>query len=101
MSDDIKRIGRPANPAERGLQLALERPELLEHMAENLYLDRADEYTLETAERFRALPDEERAKWRALVLESQRKHAAEYVPPTDPDDPDPGATRPTEIHRVA
>jgi hypothetical protein len=97
----MRRIGRQANPAERGLQLAMEAPDVLQSMAEQLYLHESDEYTLESLERFRALPDEEQQRWRDKALDLQREHVRSYVPPTDPDDPDPGASRPNEVHRVA
>jgi hypothetical protein len=97
---NIPRIGRPANAAERGLQLATEAPDVLEAMAENVYLE-AHEYTQECAERFRALSDEEREPWRVKALQLQREHTEQYVEPTDPDDPEPGGRRPLDNVRVA
>lgn len=98
---DIKRIGRPANPAERGLQLATETPDVLQAMASEVFMEETNQYTEEGLAAFNALSDDEQEKWRQRALEIQREHIAQYQEPTDPDDPDPGASRPTEITRVA
>jgi hypothetical protein len=98
----MKRIGRRANPAEAGLQWILENPHMRDHVAENLYLHEAGAYTLDNLERFRALPEEERERWKARAIQLCREHTANYAPPTDPDDPDPGMPRlPDEVTRVA
>lgn len=94
---DIKRIGRPPNPAEVGLQRALERPELRERLARNYFTHLSGLPTGRAAALWRELTAEEREEWTGRMLERQRAYAADYRgsrPPSD--EPPPGAEHPTE-----
>lgn len=100
---EVPRVGRPANPAERGLQLVMESPSHLTHVAINLmgHTLRVDGYAKRHMWKHLTRPEREQWKQRALadIRTFTAAYTANYTPP-EPYDPDPGASRPVCV-RVA
>jgi hypothetical protein len=93
-TSDITRIGRPANPAERGLQVVVENAAVLERVGRNL-LGAVKGWQGGALERaWRRLSEDEKEVWRAEALERLRAHVEAYRATQPPRDPDPGAAVP-------
>jgi hypothetical protein len=71
----MRRIGRTPTPAERGLQLALECPDLLEELATNLFEAKSGLPPRAAHQRWAGLGDTARETWRDRVLGMLRSHA--------------------------
>ena len=87
----IRRIGREPNVAEVGVQRVQENPALMDHVATNLMARSLGLTERGAAEAWRSMSDDDRDTWRRDAIRLLRQEAAEYTPPVDPDDPDPGA----------
>ena len=94
---DIVRIGRSPTPAERGYQLAMENPDLLDKLAANLFYHCIDRHDLDTAARWKNLPADEKEWWRFSALSMVRAAVRSYPVETDPD---PGPGTPTGLIKV-
>lgn len=71
--DPIPRIGRPATPIERGHQLTVENPKLLDELAYNLFASFAKVPVGKTRAAWNALTDEQRDQWRTEIIEASRE----------------------------
>ena|SRR5579862_4765830 len=97
----IRRIGRPANPAERGYQLVVENSAVLDHVARNLYgaIHNVSGCALDSD--WDALKPTERDAWRNEALVRLKAHAESYQPPPRPGAPcPPGSELPVASRTV-
>jgi hypothetical protein len=93
-NSDIVRIGREANPAERGLQLVMENAEVLDRVGRNLLGATTGRQGDALERAWRSLADDEKDAWRTQALERLRAHVEAYRPRQPPRDPDPGTAAP-------
>lgn len=84
--DSIRRIGRQPSPIERGLQVTVEDPTLLDELAFNLFESLSYLAPAPARSAWSDLPEAERENWRARVLDA----FADEVSSQGPTDPDPG-----------
>src|SRR5690349_13675285 len=94
MPDPIARIGRSANPAERGYQLVIENEDILDHVGRNLFgaVSRQSGLALDRA--WRALSEIERDVWRIDAIQRLREHVRDYDSKACPCGTDPSGFRP-------
>ena len=69
----IPRIGRKPTPAERGLRMAIERPEVLEAIALNTFSERRRLFGVFAQEAWLALSEAQRVTRRSRVIASLRE----------------------------
>lgn len=93
--DSIRRIGRQPSPIERGLQLTVEDPTLLNELAFNLFESESALLPTEAYRTWASMREGERESWRVRVLDAFTEEVSTQEPiGPDPDGGGPGTPLP-------